>query len=235
MYLNVVELAESFGVDEGVVEGWVRHEGLPCVPDRGRLLFDRAQVVAWAASRGLAAKAGFLASNRSTVGSDERLESLLRIGGIRRDVAASGVSKILEQVVSTLPGATPAVRQLLIQRLHAPGGVTWAPVGSGLALPHLRTPVALGRDAGTFSLLLLREPLAISEPVPDDQPVIRLLFFIAPSPRAHLELLGQLSTALRQGDLRRLVLEGAPDEQIFAALGAAETNSGAAMTKGAEP
>jgi PTS system nitrogen regulatory IIA component len=235
MYLNVVELAESFGVDEGVVEGWVRHEGLPSVPDRGRLLFDRAQVVAWAASRGLAAKAGFLASNRPTAGSDKRLESLLRIGGIWRDVAASGVLKILEQVLSKLPGATPAVRQLLIQRLRAPGGVTWAPVGGGLALPHLRTPVALGRDAGAFALLLLREPLAISEPVPDHQPIIRLLFFVAPSPRAHLEILGQLSTALRRGDLRRLVLEGAPDEQISAALGAAETNSSAVTTKETKP
>jgi hypothetical protein len=44
-------------------------------------------------------------------------------------------------------------------------------------------------------------------------------------------MLGQLSTALRRGDLRRLVVAGAPDEQIFAALGAAETNSGAATTK----
>ena len=235
MYLNVVELAESFGVDESVVEGWVRHEGLPSVPDRGRLLFDRAQVVAWAASRGLAAKAGFLASNRPEAGSDQRLESLLRVGGIWRDVAASGVMKILEQVISRLPGTTPAIQQLLSQRLHVPGGVTWAPVGGGLALPHLRTPVALGRDAGVFALLLLREPLAIGEPVPDDQPVTRLLFFLAPSPRAHLELLGRLSTALRQGELRRLVLEGAPDEKIVASLGAAETATRAATAKEAKP
>ncbi len=234
MYLNVVELAESFGVDESVVEGWVRHEGLPCVPDRGRLLFDRAQVVAWATSRGFAAKAGFLASNRPAAGSDKRLESLLRIGGIWRDVGAAGVLKILEQVVSKLPGATPAVRQLLHQRLCAPGGVTWAPVGGGLALPHLRAPVALGREAGVLALLVLCEPLVIREPIPDDLPVTRLIFFVAPSPRAHLELLGQLSNALRQGDLRRLVLAGAPDEQIFAALGAAATNSRAVTTKEAE-
>jgi PTS system nitrogen regulatory IIA component len=230
MYLNVVELAESFGVEESVVESWVRQEGLPCVPDRGRLIFDRAQVVAWAASRGLAAKAGFLASERPAAGSDKRLESLLRTGGIWRDAAASDVLKLLEQVVSKLPGATPVVRQLLIQRLHAPGGITWAPIGGGLALPHLRSPVALGRDAGALALLLLREPLAISEPVPDVRPITRLLFFVAPSPRAHLELLGQLSTALRRGDLRRLVLEGAPDDQIFAALGPAETAAGATAT-----
>ena len=231
MYLNVVELAESFGVEESVVEGWVRQEGLPCVPDRGRLIFDRAQVVAWAASRGLAAKAGFLASNRSTTGFDQRLEPLLRRGGIWRDVAPSAILTILEQIVSKLPGATPAVRQLLVQRLRAPRGVTWAPVGGGLALPHLRSPVALGRDAGALAVVLLREPLEIREPVPDDQPVIRLLFFIAPSPRAHLELLGELSAALTRGDLRRLVIEGASDDKIFAALGAAKTTGGVVGAK----
>ena len=233
MYLNVIELAESFGVDEGVVEGWVRHEGLPCVPDRGRLLFDRAQIVAWATSRGLAAKAGFLASAHPAHVSTRSLEPLLRVGGIWRNVAASDVLNILEQVVSKLPGATPPVRQLLVQRLRGSSGITWAPVGGSLALPHLRAPVALGRDAGTLALLLLREPLAVSEPIPDDQPVLRLLFFVAPSPRAHLELLGQLSTAL-QGGLRRLILESAPDDAIFAALGAIEAVSNAAAAKEAK-
>src|ERR1035437_5203112 len=57
MYLNLIQLAESFGVSEKVVEGWIREEGLPHTPDRGRLLFDRAQVVQWAATRGLAAPA----------------------------------------------------------------------------------------------------------------------------------------------------------------------------------
>jgi PTS system nitrogen regulatory IIA component len=235
MYLNVIELAESFGVDESVVEGWVRYEGLPCVPDRGRLLFDRSQVVAWAASRGLAAKAGFLASARRADNSNKRLEPLLRTGGIWRGVAASQVLNILERVVSKLPGATPAVRQLLLQRVRDPRGITWAPVGGGLALPHLRTPVALGREAGTFALLLLREALAVSEPIPDDQPILRLLFFVAPSPRAHLELLGQFSTALTHGHLRRLILEGAPDDIIFAALGAAEAISDPVPAKEAKP
>lgn len=48
MYLNVIQLAESLGVAESVVETWVRNESLPCIHDRERLLFDRAQVVAWA-------------------------------------------------------------------------------------------------------------------------------------------------------------------------------------------
>jgi PTS system nitrogen regulatory IIA component len=226
MYLNVVQLAESFGVEESVVEGWVRDEGMPHVPDRGRLLFDRAQVAAWAVKRGLASKVGFLAPESAHARAGLRIESMLRTGGIWRDVGASELLGVLETVVTRLPGATPGVRQLLVQRVRAPGGVIWAPVGGGLALPHLRAPVALGRDAGILALLFLREALAAGDPAPDRQPVTRLMFFVAPSPRAHLELLARLSAALTRGPLHRLVLESAPDEELFAALGSADDAGG---------
>ena len=222
MYLNVIQLAESFGVEESVVEGWVRNEGLPCVPDRGRLLFDRAQVVSWAAQRGLAAKAGFLASERTPGRVEARLAGMLKLGGIWRDVPAAQVSDLLETIVARLPGATPSVRHLLSQRVRASDGISWAPVGRGLALPHLRASVALGRNAAILALLLLREALPQNDLAPDDVPVTRLLFFIAPSPRAHLDLLAQLSAALTQGGLCQRVLEGAPDNEIIAVLAAAE-------------
>ncbi len=230
MYLNVIQLAESFGVEESVVESWVRKEGLPSVADRGRLLFDRAEVVAWAAARGMAAKAGFLASTKIS-STALRLEPLLRAGGIWRDVPSAKVRETLETVVAKLPGATSPVRQLLAQRLRAPDGISWAAVGGSLALPHLRTPVALGRDAGALAILILHDALPLSEPAPDDKPITRLLFFIAPSPRAHLDLLAQLSTALTRGNLRRFVLEGASDDQIFTALADAEATIAAKETK----
>src|SRR5512137_2079479 len=73
MYLNLIQIAESFGVSESVVEGWIRDEGLPHTPDRGRLLFDRAQVAQWAAARGLAAQAGFLAPETAAAASGWKL------------------------------------------------------------------------------------------------------------------------------------------------------------------
>ena len=230
MYLNIIQLAESFGVEEGVVESWVRKEGLPAIEDRDRLLFDRNQVVDWATERGLAAKAGFLAAARSANLPARRLEPLLRAGGIWRDVPAATVREVIETIVAKLPGATPPVRQLLAQRLRLPDGISWAAVGGGLALPHLRTPVVLGREAGTFAILLLRDSLVLREPTPDTVPITRLLFFVAPSPRAHLELLGQLSSALIRGGLRQPVIDGAADAEIYAALTAAE----AKLPQGAE-
>jgi len=219
MFLNIIELAQSLGVEESEVEGWIRNDNLPHLLERGRLLFDRALVVDWAASRGMAAKVGFLAPAQSKISGGARLETMLRAGGIRRDVPAAGVPGIFAEIVTQLPGATPPVRQMLQQRLRASDGISWAAVGGGLALPHLRTPVALGRDAGVLAILLLRDPLALPEP--DEQPVTRLVFFVAPSPRAHLELLAQLSTALSVGGLRRLIEQGS-DGEIFTAVAAVE-------------
>jgi PTS system nitrogen regulatory IIA component len=222
MYLNLVQIAESFGVSEKVVEDWIRAEGLPHVPDRGRVIFDRAQVANWAAQRGLATHAGFLAPENPALTAECRLEPLLRAGGIWRDVPAAEVTRTFEKIVATLPGATPPIRALLAQRLRAKGGVTLAPVGGGLALPHPSARIALGRDSGTLALLLLRDALVEADP-PDGVPVTRLFFFVAASPRGHLDLLGRISRSLARGPLRELVLNAAPDDEIFGAVAAADS------------
>jgi PTS system nitrogen regulatory IIA component len=222
MYLNLTQVAESFGVSEKIVADWMRSEGLPHTPDRGRLLFDRAQVAQWAAGRGLAAKVGFLAPETASVSTGWRLEPLLRSGGIWRDVPPRGVLEALRGIVASLPGATPAIRHVLAQRLLASHGVTFAPIGRGFALPHLSARVSLGRESGTIALLLLKEPLTVSEPVPDEVPITRLFFFVAPSPRAHLDLVGRLCRLLLRGPLQELVVLGAPDEHIFQAVAAAD-------------
>jgi PTS system nitrogen regulatory IIA component len=222
MYLNVVELADSFGVSEKVVEDWIRDEGLPSVPDRGRLLFDRARVALWATAHGLTARAGFLAPENGAFTNGLDLAPMLRIGGIWRDVPSSDVSEVLERVIAGLPAVPGPVRALLAQRLRAKGGINWAPVGGGFALPHFSTRVTLGRGAGVVALLFLREALPLTEPLSDGVSVTRLFFFIPPSPRAHLDTLARLSRAVGQGPLRDVAERGAPDEELFQALAAAD-------------
>jgi len=228
MYLNLIQIAESFGVSESVVEGWIRDEGMPHTPDRNRLLFDRAQVVQWAAARGLATRAGFLTPEMSAFATGCQLQPLLRAGGIWRDLPAAQVPDTLGKVVAALPSTPPTVRQFLTQRLRVAGGITWAAIGDGFALPHLSARVTLGRDSGTVALLLLRDPLTQVSPTPDNVPVTRIFFFIAPSPRAHLDLIGRLTRALAKGTLREAAIKGASDAEICAAAGAAD----AATTNG---
>jgi PTS system nitrogen regulatory IIA component len=234
MYLNLTQISQSFGVSERVVEDWMRNEGLPHTLDRGRVLFDRAQVAPWAAARGLAAQAGFLAPANPTMSTEGRLAALVRTGGIWRNVAPGSVPEVFARIVEALPGATPAMRQLILQRLRAKGGVTMAPVGGGFALPHPTMRVALGRASGVVAILLLGEALALAEPLADDVPVTRLIFFVAPSPRAHLDLLGQLTRNLARGPLRELLVRDASDEELYQALATADAPTPSAVHRGAQ-
>jgi PTS system nitrogen regulatory IIA component len=222
MYLNLIQIAESFGVAEKVVQGWIRDEGLPHTIDRGRLLFDRAQVAQWATTRGLASHAGFLAPETSAFVTGVRLEVLLRAGGIWRDVPAADMHGVFERIAAGIPGTTAPVRQLVARLLRSAGGVTIAPVGGGFALPHPSARIALGRESGTVALLMLREPLTLAEPTADGVPVTKLFFFIAPSPRAHLDVLGRLGRLLTRGPLRELVNTAASDEDILQVVAASD-------------
>lgn len=225
MYLNQIQIAESFGVAEKVIEDWIRNEGLPHTVDRGRFLFDRVQVADWAAARGLAAQSGFLAPQNPSLSAALRLEPLLRAGGIWRDVPADGVLDAFERAIHRLPGAAPAVQKVLVQRLRAKDGVNFAPIGQGLAVPHLSARVALGRDGGALSLVFLSSPLALAPGAPDGIPVTRLFFFIAPSARAHLDMLGRICRSLDHGPLRDAVVRGDPDEEILRSLAALDASA----------
>ena len=217
MYLNLVQIAESFGVSEQVVLEWVRKEGMPHVHDRDRILFEQAPVMAWAARNGLAANAGFLAQPAPALASALDLADLLRRGGVRRDTAPGDLPKVLEGIIDSLPNPTPAVRDMLAGRMSAPGGLTIAPAGAGFALPHPARGVFLGESCALVALILLSAPLPGTEP-PDGVPVTRLLFFISPTPRLHVNMLGLLARSIASGFLGQAIDAGADDEGLIRAL-----------------
>ena len=121
---------------------------------------------------------------------------------------------------------------MLGQRLRTKGGVSFAPIGGGFALPHPASRITLGRDSGAVALIFLRDALPPLELRVDDVPVTRLLFLIAPSPRAHLDLVGRLSRLLRRGDLREVLEKGPADEEIYQVFDAADTAAGSGTKPG---
>jgi PTS system nitrogen regulatory IIA component len=82
------------------------------------------------------------------------------------------------------------------------------------------------------ALILMREPLVFPDPMVDETPVTKLLFFIAPSPRAHLDLLGRLSRLLTRGPFREALMRNAPDEELHAAVAAADAAQAAGTKAG---
>lgn len=219
MYLNLIQIAESFGVSEQVITEWVRNEGMPHVHDRERILFERSQVMDWAASHGLGGQAGFLSEPAPSLAKSQELDILLRRGGIWRGVKPSDLPSVFERIVRKLPGLPAPILGMLVQRICAPGGVTMAPVGGGFALPHPSMRVSLGETSALIALIELDAPWTGNEP-PDAVPITRLLFFISPTPRLHVNMLGLLARSIASGQLTRALDDGADDNALCQALAA---------------
>ena len=233
MYLILQEVAESFGVSEGTVESWIRDENMPSVIDRDLRLFKRDDVVAWAEAHGLAATAGFLAKESPSAGF--KLSALLRAGGIYRDVAAADVRATMAEIAARMPGVTGHISKLLATRIQSPEGVVWAPAGRGFALPNLSARVTLGRDAGLLALLLTSEPLELVDPPEDRVPVTKLLFFISPTPRGHLDLLARLTHLLHDTGFLAAVEQDGNDDDIHRTVAVADAADRAARKGTAAP
>ena len=214
MYINLIQIAESFGVSEQVVTEWVRREGMPHVHDRDRILFERSQVMDWAARRGLGGLGGFRSEPTPSQANSRELGTLLRRGGIWRDIAPDGLDDLFGHIMRRLPGLQPAVVNLLLQRISAPGGITPAPVGGGFALPHPTMRVALGEASALTALIQLNAPWT-GVLAPDKIPVTRLLFFVSPTPRLHVNMLGLLARSIASGRLTQALDQGADDETLL--------------------
>lgn len=227
MYLNLIQIAESFGVSEQVVIEWVRSEGMPHVHDRDRILFEQDQVMTWAARNGLAANAGFLAQPAPALASALDLSVLVRRGGIWRDVQPGDLTGVLGRIVRGLPNTSAAVRDMLASRLATPEGLTIAPTGRGFALPHPARGAFLGEACSLVAIILLNSPIE-GIAGPDGLPVTRLLFFISPTPRLHVNMLGLLARGIASGALDRALDRGADDDELLKALveGSGRSSSG---------
>jgi PTS system nitrogen regulatory IIA component len=83
-------------------------------------------------------------------------------------------------------------------------------------MPSVRTPMVLDVVRPHLSLCFLATPLDVG--APDGQPLFALFSAWSPTVRAHLRLLSQLSSALRDADFRVVVERRATPEEIVGQL-----------------
>ncbi len=148
------------------------------------------------------------------------LSDLLRIGGIWRSVKTQNVTETMKLILERLRNLDSETLSLLKNQVNNTGALHWAPLGEGLAMPHLRLPPGCGNDTGLFALLLLGNPMPLPVPTPEDLPVSQLLFFVSPSAKNHIQIVSQISSHLIYGPFKKLLTTGAADKEILSALAA---------------
>jgi len=221
MQLNLRDVAALLRVPERTVERWIRDDGLPVHEVDGQCRVHKAELLEWAAGRGLpvSPEAFADAAGRPV---QAGLGDALRAGGVHHGVAGEDKEAILKAMVDLLPVPASVDRGFVLQVVLAREALASTGIGEGIAIPHVRNPLVLGVPEASITLGFLARPIEFG--ALDGKPVHCLFMLITPSVRIHLLLLSRLSFALSQPTFRKTVLLHGSRDQILESVAQIEGN-----------
>jgi len=126
-------------------------------------------------------------------------ESLAR-GGVFHDVPGATREEALRSIIALLKLEDEGDRETLLHLFLARDAGAVVPIGDGIAIPHVRNPIALSTDDLSLTLFFLGQPVDFA--APDGQPVFALFFLVSPTTRAHLKMLAKIAYLLRDPAFR---------------------------------
>ncbi|MBN1962824.1 MAG: PTS sugar transporter subunit IIA [Deltaproteobacteria bacterium] len=205
MHLSVLEAAHVLKIPENHVYRLIEEGQLPCywVNDQARL--NRTELLEWATARRMFISTELFNDSDKQTQQLPMLTDALMLGGIHYQITGSDRESVLHSVVSILQLPEDVDREMLLQILLARESAGSTAVGDGIAIPHVRQPIAVNGDGLTsMALCFLASPIQMgNKPV---EKVHTLFVMVTPNVRRHLQLLARLATALRDEQFKACVL-----------------------------
>lgn len=219
MKLTVQEAAILLGSNDERVYDWIEDDSLPAQRIRGQYRINPTELLEWATEHGFTVTPNAFARPDDPAMARSLAEAL-RAGGIYHRVPGSDLATVLRNVVTRLPLDDDADREILLQILLARKALGLVPIGDGIAIPNVRTPVILATGDSIAALPFLIDPLPID--APDGKPVDTLFFLICPTVHAHLAMLAKLAFCLKAAPFRDAVRRRASAEDLLRICAATE-------------
>jgi PTS system nitrogen regulatory IIA component len=211
--LTLRHAASYLGIDESTARRWITERALPVHEAGERLYLNAMELWEWAVENGVRVSRRLLEHAQRAPDPVPPMSDLLRAGGIFHDVEATDKPSVLREFVARLPLPPEQNRDTLLSVLEAREAMGSTGIGDGIAIPHVRNPIVLHIEQPFVTLCLLRHPVEFD--AIDGRPVHALFMVVSPTVPAHLRILGQLGFLLRDDDLRRLLRERAPGDDII--------------------
>jgi PTS system nitrogen regulatory IIA component len=214
--ITITEAAALLGADEERVHGWIEGAELPAQRIRGQYRINRSDLLEWATAHNVGVAPRAFHQERGT----PSLAEALRAGGVHAHVPGSDLASVLRHIVTSLPLADGADRDMLLQVLLARDALGVTAVGGGIAIPHVRTPIILAPVDAVLALSFLTMPLGLH--ASDGQAVDTFFFLICPTVHVHLAMLAKLAYCLKDPTFRAAVRGRASSEEIICIAAALE-------------
>ncbi|HSP17395.1 MAG TPA: PTS sugar transporter subunit IIA [Thermoanaerobaculia bacterium] len=208
MKLTIAEAAVLLDSSEERVNDWIEESELPAQKIRGQYWINRTDLLEWATEHSIGVAPRAFRQEKGT----PSLADALRAGGVHEQLSGSDFAAVLRQIVPRLPLADDADRETLLQILLGRGSLAVTPVGDGIAIPQVRTPIILAPAGASLALCFCITPLDLH--APDGRGVDTFFLLISPTVHVHLSMLAQLAYGLKKDAFRGAVRRRAPAEEI---------------------
>ena len=216
MILPLNEFAKSMALPPSTIERWIRQGRIPVKRKGDTCVFSTAVIQKWVEAHNLTytpPNAPHIKTPRENA--DDSLVSVMKLGGVYRDVPGDSVETVLKAAVDRIeiyddPGEKASLFQSLIERekMMSTG------IGNGIGIPHPRTPWSAGHIPPLITTCFLKN--AIDYHAVDKLPVFVLLVLVAPTAKLHLHILSRISFCLRDSAFIEL-LKQVPDTNTLLA------------------
>ena len=213
MFLKIVDIVASLGVDEKTVLGWIKKKGLPAHLVNGRYQINQVDLLEWATTNDVKIPPQMFAIP-ATEDKLPLISGALARGGIYFDVPGDDLKTALKSVVERLPLPPHMDQDFLYQTLLAREALGSTAIGHGIAIPHVRNPILSQSQEPAVSLCFLTRPIDFK--AVDDKPVHILFTLITPNVKIHLQMLAGLSFMLHEQRFMELLNSTPGKDEIIA-------------------
>ncbi|MEK7756070.1 MAG: PTS sugar transporter subunit IIA, partial [Planctomycetota bacterium] len=213
MKLTIRDVAAMLNVSERTIYRWIDLEVIPAYRINEQWRFNRAELLAWATARRLNVSSELLQEPETLGSAAPSFTETLSAGGIFYRVAGEDKASALRAVVELSKLPDDVDRGWVFEMLLARESLESTGIGDGIAIPHVRYPIALHTPKPLLMLCFLEQPVEFG--AIDGQPVRVLFCLLSPTIRGHLALLSRLAFVLRDAGFKNAVLHEASRDEIF--------------------
>ncbi len=200
MKLEIADVAQCLNLPVNTVERWIRQGRIPVRKTGTLCIFKKAVLEKWATGHDIAFKLpnrdmDDTTDDSSTNDTDEQsLVSALKRGGVHT-LSGTETEVVFKAATKTFATFSENEQEDLYNKLIEREKLTSTGIGSGVAIPHPRTPMTIKDGLPIIATFFLDEGIQFN--AIDDKPVNILFLIVCPSIKVHLHLLSMISFCVR--------------------------------------
>ena len=211
MDLKIKDVAELLQVSEKTIYRWIKENKIPSMRINWQYRFNRDAINEWVLKNNISVAEPMFDETESVKKAD--IVECLKKGGIHYKVNGSSVDEILRNSVDLINVPAGLDKETIVWHLLKREAMMTTALGSGIAIPHPRTPLISDISCESVSMCFLNSPVDFK--ALDNVPVTVLFIVLSANQPRHLQILSQISYLCRKGEFIEIIRKQALREEIF--------------------